>query len=63
LGFPYLVIDNPWASLIKGANDSWATFIKYGHNLLGFLHYVLVTLGLNSLNVDKALELSSFKGW
>ena len=52
---------NPWASLIKGTNDPWATFIESRHNPLVFSHYELVTLGLDSLNLDKAFDLSLIK--
>ena len=55
------MIDNPWAFLIKGSNDHWDTFIESRHNPLGFSHYELGTLELDSLNLDKALELSSLR--
>ena len=55
------MIDNPWDSLIKGVNDPWVKFIEYEHNPLGFPHYELVTFELDSLNLDKALELSALR--
>ena len=61
MGVSHLVIDNLLAFLVKVSNDPWATFIEYGHNFLGLPHYVLVTLGLDSFNLDEALELSSLR--
>ena len=55
------MIDNPWAFLIKGTNDSWVTFIESRHNPLGFSHYKMVTLELDSLNLDKTFDLPSLR--
>ena len=55
------MIDNPRASLIKGANDPWDIFIESRHNPLGFSNYEMVTHGLDSLNLEKALELPSLR--
>ena len=55
------MIDNPWVFLIKGTNDPWVTFIESRHNPLGFSHYEMVIVGLDSLNLDKTHKLSSLK--